>query len=79
MPGVMMRHTEDSCSCGVQRFLVDPVLHSMEKIVGGPFLVQIFVTAALVRHVSEGFDHFRQQTLLFAIVRILRTLRIALS
>lgn len=51
----------------------------MEKIVGGPFLVQIFVTAALVRHVSEGFDHFRQQTLLFAIVRILRTLRIALS
>ena len=54
----MMGRTEDSCSCGVQRFLVDPVLHLMEKLVGGPLLVQILVTAALVRHVSEGLDHF---------------------
>jgi hypothetical protein len=54
----MMGHTEDSCSCGVQRVVVDPVLHSMEELVGGPLLVQILVTAAHVRHVSKGLDHF---------------------
>ena len=53
-----MGHTEDSCSCGVQRVLVDPVLHSMEKLVGGLLLVQTLVTAAFVCHVSEGLDHF---------------------
>jgi hypothetical protein len=30
----------------------------MEELVGGPLLVQILVTAALARHVSEGLDHF---------------------